>query len=66
VVETVRRQVGRVFGRPVAQEEEVIRRRFTLYMSLSAPKVETMRSLTDVIEDIVAMTASQKHGDHGE
>ena len=60
VAETVRRQVGRTFGRSAAKEEEVIRRRFTLYSSIGAPKVETMRSLAAVIDDIVALTAPQK------
>jgi shikimate kinase len=57
VAETVRRQVGRRFGRSVAREEEVIRRRFPVYLAMAAPKVETMRSVRLITTEIVALMA---------
>jgi shikimate kinase len=53
VSETVRRQVTRPFSRSAAREEEVIRERFALYVGLAAPKVETMRPIEDVVDEII-------------
>lgn len=55
VVETVRRQLMRPFGRRVAaREEAVIRDRFGTYVSVPAPKIETMRSPEEVAAEIAA------------
>jgi hypothetical protein len=54
VAETVRRQTTRPFGRTPAKEEAVIRRRFETYMALSARKIETMRSLKEVVDEITS------------
>ena len=56
VAETVRRQLGRPFGRRGrAGEEAVIRERFDQYLALPAPKVETMRPAYAVAEAILAV-----------
>ena len=54
VAETVRRQLARPFARPAAKEEAVIRERFTIYVGLRAQKIETMRPLTVIIDELVA------------
>jgi shikimate kinase len=55
VAETVRRQLGRPFGRRDAvREEAVIRERFDRYLSLPAIKVETMRPPLEVAAAIEA------------
>jgi hypothetical protein len=54
VAETVRRQIARPFGRPSAREEAVIRARFEIYMAIPARKIETMRPVAEVVDDIVA------------
>ena len=54
VAETVRRQIARPFARPAAKEEAVIRERFAIYASLRARKIETMRPLTVIIDELVA------------
>jgi shikimate kinase len=54
VAETVRRQTARPFGRPAAKEEAVIRSRFKIYMALSARKIETMRPLREVVDEITS------------
>jgi shikimate kinase len=54
VAETVRRQIARPFGRPAATEEAVIRSRFEIYMALSAKKIETMRPLREVVDEIAS------------
>jgi shikimate kinase len=54
VAETVRRQIGRPFGRPAAREEAVISVRFEIYMAVSAKKIETMRPPRDIVDAIVA------------
>jgi shikimate kinase len=54
VAETVRRQVGRPFGRSTSREEAVIRARFDIYMSLPVQKIETMRHVSPVVDEIVA------------
>lgn len=59
VVETVRRQLMRPFGRRVAaREEAVIRDRFGTYVSVPAPKIETMRPPAEVAAEIIARLPS--------
>ena len=59
VVETVRRQLLRPFGRRgAAREEAVIRDRFGTYVAVPAPKIETMRPPAEVAADIVARLPS--------
>lgn len=55
VRETVRRQLTRPFIRSAAKEEAVIRERYATYMSVPAPKVETMRSVDEVVEAMVGL-----------
>lgn len=47
--------MGRPFARTAHREEEVIRERYPIYMTLPCQKVETMRPLDDVIQEIVHM-----------
>jgi shikimate kinase len=54
VAETVRRQLGRPFGRSAEREEEVIRQRFGVYLNLSATKLETMKPISEVVDAAVA------------
>ena len=54
VAETVRRQLGRPFSRSPIREEAVIRARFEIYMSVPAEKIETMRHIVAVVDEIVA------------
>ena len=54
VAETVRRQTARPFGRTPAREEAVIRSRFEIYMSVPARKIETMRPLNKVVDEITS------------
>ena len=54
VAETVRRQIARPFGRSSAKEEAVIRARFETYMAVPVQKVETMRPVTAVVDEIIA------------
>ncbi len=60
VAETVRRQLTRAFARSAEREEAVIRERFQAYRSLPARKVETMRSIEAVVEEIVSALAAQQ------
>ena len=53
IAETVRRQTARPFGRSPAREEAVIRARFASYMAVPARKIETMRPVSAVVEEIV-------------
>jgi shikimate kinase len=53
VRETVRRQVSRPFSRSAEREEEVIRQRFGEYRRLAATKIETLRPLDAVVEDLL-------------
>jgi len=55
VRETVRRQLTRPFVRSAAREEAVIRERYATYMSLPTRKVETMRSVDEVVEAMVGL-----------
>jgi shikimate kinase len=55
VAETVCRQLMRPFGRrDAAREEAVIRDRFGTYVSVPAPKIETMRPPPEVAAEIMA------------
>jgi shikimate kinase len=66
VAETVRRQVARPFGRPSEREAAVIRERYLIYMALPAQKVETIRPLAEVVDEIEAAlpSALRLHGKH--
>lgn len=55
VAETVRRQLLRPFSRSATREEEVIRERFSVYVGLAAQKVETTRSLSVIVDEIVTL-----------
>ena len=60
VAETVRRQLARPFARSAGKEEAVIRERFPIYVGLRARKIETMRPLTTVVDElVVAIWASE-------
>ena len=54
VAETVRRQTARPFGGTPAREEAVIRSRFEIYMAVPARKIETMRPLNKVVDEITS------------
>jgi len=54
VAETVRRQLLRPFSRSAEREAEVIRARFPIYANLPARRVETMRPVEQVLDEIVA------------
>src|SRR3954453_9147365 len=59
VAETVRRQTRRPFGRSSSEEEVVIRGRFDVYTAVRARKIETMRPVSAVVDEIVAALATQ-------
>ena len=52
VAETFRRQLARAFSGSREKEEAVIRELFPLYVSLRARKIETMRPLTAIVEEL--------------
>lgn len=54
VAETVRRQLIRPFARSADGEEQIIRTRFPIYLNIPATKVETMRPVREVVDEIVA------------
>ena len=54
VSETVRRQLIRPFARSAEGEEQVIRTRFPSYLNIPATKVETMRPVREVVDEIAA------------
>ena len=54
VAETVRRQLIRPFAHSADSEEQVIRTRFPIYLNIPAMKVETMRPVREVVDEIVA------------
>jgi shikimate kinase len=58
VYETVRRQVARPIGRSPEREEVVIRDRYAIYMAIPATKIETMRPVTKIVEQIIAQLSS--------
>jgi shikimate kinase len=55
VAETVRRQLARPFARSAGKEEAVIRERFPIYVALRARKIETMRPLTAVVDELLGV-----------
>jgi hypothetical protein len=56
VTETVRRQIARPFAKSPEREEAVIRARFEIYMSLPIRKVETMRPVEAIVDEIVEVS----------
>ncbi len=52
VAETVRRQLTRPFARSRVAEEAVIRARFPLYVGLPPRKIETMKSVSVIADEI--------------
>ena len=57
VAEIVRRQLRRPFARGAEREEQVIRARFPVYLSLPARKVETMRPVDAVVAELLTAVA---------
>jgi len=53
--ETVRRQLARPFARSRGREDAVIRERFPIYVSLRARKIETMRPLTVIVDELLVV-----------
>jgi shikimate kinase len=53
VAETVRRQLTRPFRRSSSGEEAVIRERLPIYVGLLARKIETMRPLAAVVDELL-------------
>jgi len=60
VAEIVRRQIGRPFRRSVEREEEVIRARFAVHRDIPAKKVETMRPVAEVVDELLVAIAAQQ------
>lgn len=61
VAETVRRQLERPFARSAGMEEAAIRERFPIYVGLRARKIETMRSVTAIVDELrMAILQSQQ------
>jgi shikimate kinase len=58
VAETVLRQLGRPFHRGPEREEQVIRTRLPVYAGLPARKIETMRRVDAIVDDILAIQSS--------
>jgi shikimate kinase len=54
LAETVRRQITRPFRRSREREEAVIRERYSVYMALPVAKVETMRPVDEVVDEIAS------------
>ena len=54
VAETVRRQGTRPFCRSREKEEAVIRERYSIYVALPAAKIETMRPVDEVVDEIAS------------
>jgi shikimate kinase len=54
VTETVRRQMRRRLSRPAQREEQVIRMRFGVYCDLPARKIETMKPIDTVVDNLGA------------
>jgi shikimate kinase len=61
VSETVRRQIARPFGRSALREEAVIRVRFEVYRAMPVRKIETMRPVSAVVDEVVAALTSENH-----
>jgi len=60
VAEIVRRQIGRPFRRSGEREEEVIRARFAVHRDIPAKKVETMRPVAEVVDELLVAIAAQQ------
>ena len=60
VSETVLRQTARPFGRSALREEAVIRARFEVYRAMPVRKVETMRPVIAIIDELVAVLAKRE------
>jgi shikimate kinase len=60
VAEVVRRQRRRPFSRSVEREEQVIRARFALHRDIPAKKVETMRPVAEVVDELLVAVAAQQ------
>ena len=54
VAEIIRRQSGRPFARSPEREEQVIRARFPIYLNIPARKVETMRPVEAIVDELIA------------
>ncbi len=61
VSETVRRQIARPFGRSALREEAVIRTRFDVYMAMPVRKVETMRPVSAVVDELIDALTREIH-----
>jgi shikimate kinase len=59
VAETVRRQLRRPFARAAGLEEQVIRTRFPVYISLPARKVETIKPVETVVSELLTMVLAE-------
>lgn len=58
VAETVRRQLARPFSGSREKEEAVIQERFPIYVGIRARKIETMRPMSVIVEELAqAITA---------
>ena len=66
VAETVRRQMTRPFARSASREEQVIRVRFPIYVNIPARKVETMRPVQEVVDELVAAQHAAAAGEQRE
>jgi shikimate kinase len=62
VAEIVRRQISRPFARSAEREEPVIRARFPIYVDLPARKVETMRPVREVLDELAGTVSNQGDG----
>lgn len=60
VDEIVRRQIARPFGRSSEIEEAVIRQRYPIYKAIPATKIETMRTVTEIVKQIIARLPPDK------
>jgi shikimate kinase len=60
VAETVRRQLARPFARSAGREEAVIRERFPIYVGLRARKIDTMRPLMAVVDELLVAIRSER------
>ena len=54
VDEIVRRQVARPIGRSPEREEAVIRERHAIYLAIPATKIETLRPVTEIVDQMIA------------
>lgn len=61
VAETVRRQIARPFGRSASREEAVIRERFEVYSGLGVRRVETMRPVGAVVDELMSLLPGNRN-----